>query len=288
MDAGGRRVAKGADADRFASPWRVMTAPRAPLPAGADDHELATWLATEAGLVLLELRGQHGSEPADPAALKAEGDASSQRFLAAALAMARPDDAVLSEEAADVSARLAADRVWIIDPLDGTREFGEPPRDDWAVHVALVIGGHLAVGAVALPSASTTFSTSPVPSPPPRHEGPIRMLVSRTRAHPATVAASEALGAVLVPMGSAGAKAMAVVRGAADVYAHAGGQYEWDSAAPAAVAAAAGLHVSGIDGRPLGWNKPDPWSPDLLICRPELADRVVDAMRVALADQPGS
>ena len=113
------------------------------------------------------------------------------------------------------------------------------------------------------------------------------MLVSRTRAHPATVAASEALGAVLVPMGSAGAKAMAVVRGAADVYAHAGGQYEWDSAAPAAVAAAAGLHVSGIDGRPLTWNKPDPWSPDLLICRPELADQVVDAMRVALADQPG-
>ena len=265
----------------------AMTEPRTPLPVDADDHELATWLATEAGLVLLELRGRHGSAPADPAALKAEGDASSQRFLAAALERARPGDAVLSEEAADVSARVAAHRVWIIDPLDGTREFGEPPRDDWAVHVALVIGGHLGVGAVALPAASVTFSTAPVPTPPSHHDGPIRMLVSRTRAHPATVAASEALGAVLVPMGSAGAKAMAVVRGAADVYAHAGGQYEWDSAAPAAVAAAAGLHVSGIDGRPLTWNKPDPWSPDLLICRPELADQVVDAMRVALADQPG-
>ena len=256
------------------------------MPPDADDHQLATWLATEAGLVLLELRGRHGSEPADPVALKAEGDASSQRFLAAALARARPDDAVLSEEAADDPVRLTADRIWIIDPLDGTREFGEPPREDWAVHVALVIGGRLAVGAVALPAASLTLCTAPVAARPPHHDGPIRMLVSRTRAHPATLAAGESLGAVLVPMGSAGAKAMAVVRGAADVYAHAGGQYEWDSAAPAAVAAAAGLHVSGIDGQPLQWNKPDPWSPDLLICRPELADRVVEAMRVALADQP--
>lgn len=256
------------------------------MPPDADDHELAAWLATEAGVVLLELRGQHGSEPGDPAALKAEGDARSQRFLADALSRARPADAVLSEEAVDDPARLAADRIWIIDPLDGTREFGEPPREDWAVHVALVIGGRLVVGAVALPAASLTLSTAPLAAPPPHHDGPIRMLVSRTRAHPATVAAAKALGAVLVPMGSAGAKAMAVVRGAADVYAHAGGQYEWDSAAPAAVAAAAGLHVSGIDGRPLQWNKPDPWSPDLLICRPELADRVVDAMRVALADQP--
>jgi len=265
-----------------------MVDPMAAVPTGPDDHELATWLATEAGHVLLELRSRHGSEPADPSLLKAEGDAASQRFLAEALARARPQDAVLSEEAADAPARLSADRVWIIDPLDGTREFGEPPRDDWAVHVALVVGGRLEVGAVALPAASTTLSTASAPAIPAPTGGPVRMLVSRTRAHPATVAAAEALGAVLVPMGSAGAKAMAVVRGAADVYAHAGGQYEWDSAAPAAVASAAGLHVSGIDGQPLQWNKPDPWSPDLLICRPELADRVVDAMRIALADHPAT
>ena len=266
----------------------AMTEPLTALPVEADDHQLAAWLATEAGRVLTELRTGPAARSTDPGALKAEGDATSQRFLADALARARPDDAVLSEEAADVSHRLTARRIWIIDPLDGTREFGEPPREDWAVHVALVVEGRLTVGAVALPASSLVFGTDPPPPPPPPPAGPIRMLVSRTRAHPATVVAAEALGAVLVPMGSAGAKAMAVVRGDADVYAHAGGQYEWDSAAPAAVAAAAGLHVSGIDGRELVWNKSDPWSPDLLICRDDLAGRVVDAMRVALAQSPKS
>ncbi len=266
----------------------VMTEPLPPLPVDADDHQLAAWLATEAGRVLTELRTGGGARSTDPTALKAEGDATSQRFLADALAKSRPHDAVLSEEAADVSHRLTAERIWIIDPLDGTREFGEPPREDWAVHVALVVEGRLTAGAVALPASSLTFATEPPPLLPPRHAGPIRMLVSRTRPHPAILVAAEALGAIVVPMGSAGAKAMAVVRGDADVYAHAGGQYEWDSAAPAAVAAAAGLHVSGIDGRALVWNKSDPWSPDLLICRHDLADRVVAAVRVALAESPKS
>ena len=89
---------------------------------------------------------------------------------------------------------------------------------------------------------------------------------------------AEALGAELVAMGSAGAKAMAVVLGHADIYAHSGGQYEWDSCAPVAVAKAAGLHVSRIDGSELRYNQPDPYLPDLLICRPELAAEVLRAL----------
>jgi 3'(2'), 5'-bisphosphate nucleotidase len=177
---------------------------------------------------------------------------------------------VLSEEAGDDLRRLDADRVWIIDPLDGTREFGEPGREDWAVHVALVVSAVLVVGAVALPALGVVYATDDPPIVPDQR-GPLRVVTSRTRRPLETERIAAALGAEILLLGSAGAKAMAVVRGDADVYAHAGGQYQWDSAAPVAVAAAAGLHVSRLDGSPLVYNRRELALPDLLICRPELA-----------------
>jgi 3'(2'), 5'-bisphosphate nucleotidase len=256
-------------------------------PAPEADHLLAHDLATKAGRLLLELREAAGPSAAERWALRDDGDMGSHHFLVDELAAARPDDRVLSEEGVEDRRRLDARRVWIVDPLDGTREFGEIPRTDWAVHVALVVDRVLAVGAVALPAVGVTLSTASPPVVPPRDSAVApRLVVSRSRPHPATILAAEVLGADLVPMGSAGAKAMAVVRGDADAYAHAGGQYEWDSAAPAAVALAAGLHVSGVDGSELEWNKPDPWQPHLLICRPELAGPVVDAVQDALRRQP--
>jgi 3'(2'), 5'-bisphosphate nucleotidase len=197
----------------------------------------------------------------------------------AGLAEARPDDAVLSEEGVADPARLSARRVWIVDPLDGTREYGEVPRADWAVHVSLAIDGDPVAGAVALPARDLTLATDPAPPAPPAWGGPPRVLVSRSRPPAEAARVAEALGGELVPLGSAGAKAMAVVLGDADVYAHSGGQYEWDSAAPVAVARAAGLHASRLDGSPLVYNRPDPYLPDLLICRPDLADQVIAAAR---------
>ncbi|MGE0796078.1 MAG: 3'(2'),5'-bisphosphate nucleotidase CysQ [Acidimicrobiia bacterium] len=232
-----------------------------------DDHRLARELAAGAGALLLALRAE-GGRSADE--LRAAGDRRAHVQLAERLAAARPGDTVFSEEAADDLGRLDADRVWIIDPLDGTREFGEPGRADWAVHVALVVGGIASVGAVALPALGVVYATDDPPTVPPR-SGWLRVVTSRTRRPPETARIAAALGAEVVLLGSAGAKAMAVVRGDADVYAHAGGQYQWDSAAPVAVAAAAGLHVSRLDGSPLVYNGPDPALPDLLVCRPELA-----------------
>lgn len=240
-----------------------------------DDHELAARVAHDAGRLLLELRETSD----DPATLRAAGDAQANELILDALRRARPDDPILSEESADDLARLAASRVWIVDPLDGTREFGEKGRDDWAVHVALVIDGVAAIGAVALPARDLVLATSPAPSLAPRGTGPIRLVVSRTRPPAVTERVQAALDAELVPMGSAGAKTMAIVLGDADVYAHAGGQYQWDSAAPVAVARAAGLHTSRLDGSPLRYNDPDPFLPDLLVCRPELAGRVIEAAR---------
>jgi len=242
----------------------------------SDDHADAARLAEDAGQLLLGLRAHIGDRPAD--AVRDEGDRRSNELLLEHLARLHPTDAVLSEEAADDPARLAAPRVWVIDPLDGTREFGEPPRTDWAVHVALVCGHEPVAGAVALPARGLVLSTgAPRAAPPPT--GRPRLVVSRTRPPASTALLAEALGAELVPMGSAGAKAMAIVLGEADVYAHSGGQHEWDSAAPVAVAQACGLHCSRLDGSPLRYNQPDPWLPDLLICRPELAERVIDALR---------
>ncbi len=178
----------------------------------------------------------------------------------------------------DDRVRLERRRVWIIDPLDGTREYGEPQRDNWAVHVALAIDGRPAVGAVALPADNLTAHTGQPPELAPPTACPIRLAVSRTRPPACAQQLGARLDATLVPMGSAGAKATAVVRGAADVYAHSGGQYEWDSCAPAAVAASAGLHVSRLDGSALRYNQPEPYLPDLLVCRPELAGVVLSAL----------
>ena len=245
------------------------------MPATAADHALAHHVATETGELLLDLRARLTAEGASPRRLKDEADQAAHRHIMGALGAAAPHDAVLSEEGKDDPVRLSADRVWIVDPLDGTREFGEPPRTDWAVHVALVERGEPVAGAVALPAQGLTLSTAHPPPLAPRDDGPTRLVVSRTRPPAAAERLAVALEGRLVEMGSAGAKAMAVVVGTVDVYAHSGGQYEWDSCAPAAVAAAAGLHTSRLDGTPLVYNEPDPYLPDLLICRPELAERVL-------------
>lgn len=239
-----------------------------------DDHDLAARLAEVAGKLLLDVRA---SGLVTGKALGAAGDQTANQFLCHAIRAMRPDDGLLSEEEKDSAARLAKSRVWIIDPVDGTREYGEA-RADWAVHVALAVDGEARLGAVALPGLGLVIRSDqpqPLPPAPPTP----RMVVSRTRPAAEAMAVAEAIGAELLPMGSAGAKAMAVVRGEADIYLHTGGQYEWDSCAPAAVAAAHGLHVSRIDGSALKYNQADVYMPDLLICRPEWAGRVLALVR---------
>ena len=250
-----------------------------PLPADADDHQLAAWTATEAGRLLEQVRtqGLTGRE------LKDAGDLAAHELLMSLLAEHRPDDAILSEEehrgTESRHDRHTADRVWIIDPLDGTREFSEPPRDDWAVHVALWERGELVAGAVAQPGIGRTFDTGAPPVVPPSTSPHARVVASRSRPPAFVQALVEHLGGEMVPMGSAGAKVMAVVRDVADAYVHAGGQYEWDSAAPVAVARAAGLFTSRIDGSPLVYNQDDVMLPDLVVCRPELAEQILDFIR---------
>jgi 3'(2'), 5'-bisphosphate nucleotidase len=285
----------------------------------SDDDRLAHELAAEAGRRLLALRAA-GGEPDD---LRKAGDRTSHEFLTAELARRRPGDVVLSEEGADNPARLTAGRVWIVDPLDGTREFGEAGRTDWAVHVALfqqtrgqqtrgqqtrgqqtrgqqtrgqqtrgqqtrgerAAGepGALTAGAVALPAQDQVLSTvSPPPAPPSaRPAGRLRIVVSRTRPAPFLPRMAELLGADLIPLGSAGAKVAAVLNAECDAYVHAGGQYEWDSAAPVAVARAAGFHASRIDGSGLFYNQPDLLMPDILVCPPVLAGPLLDAIQSA-------
>jgi 3'(2'), 5'-bisphosphate nucleotidase len=297
----------------------------------ADDHALAHDLAERAGRLLLDLRAEAG----DPDVLRNAGDRQSHEFLMAELAKARPDDAVLSEEGIDDKARLTADRVWIVDPLDGTREFGEPGRTDWAVHVALWTrnpaeaegeaaaagnagaageptplrnagaAGELTAGAVALPAQGTvlsTLSTSDIAERPDRRgdfrrpsegasaeifpsgsgaERCLRLVVSRTRASQLVKDVAALLNAELVPCGSAGAKAATVIQGENDVYLHSGGFYEWDTAAPVAVARAAGLHVSRIDGSDVAYNQENPLLPDILVCRPAIAGLLLNAIREA-------
>ncbi|WOK36358.1 3'(2'),5'-bisphosphate nucleotidase CysQ [Sphingomonas sp. C3-2] len=235
------------------------------------DVALAIRIAGAAGEILLTLQK---SGLFEDKALGKAGDSLANAFIIAALKAQRPGDAILSEEEQDNAERCQVQRVWVVDPLDGTREYSEK-RTDWAVHIALAIDGKPAVGAVALPGLGITLS-SDTPPPLAPEANPPRMLVSRTRPAAEAMAVAEALGAELVPMGSAGAKAMAVVRGEADIYLHTGGQYEWDNCAPAAVALAAGLHVSRIDGAPLVYNCADPYLPDLLICHSERAAQILE------------
>lgn len=250
------------------------------------DHLTAAATAFEAGQLLLGLRQEDEPArdgrppPAEPA------DVSSNELILRRLADMSPGDAVLSEEADDVGDRRHAARVWIVDPLDGTREFGERARHDWAVHVALVEAGVLTAAAVALPARAMLFSTAARFPAPARPEGPPRIAVSRTRPPAEAAAIAEALAAELVPMGSAGAKAMAVILNEVDGYVHSGGQYEWDSAAPVGVALANGLHASRLDGSPLAWNQDHPWQPDLLICRGQLAPLILEVTR-ARGAMPG-
>lgn len=275
----------------------------------ADDHALAARIAEDAGRVLVELRRSPGDTPLTGSEVGRQGDRRSHELIVAALAAARPDDAVRSEEAVAARAPSAGAgpdaggrpdggaRVWVVDPLDGTREYAEG-RADFAVHVALVVGAEPVVGAVALPAEGLVFATADpatsdpattdpaaaaghplsVAGLPPRPDGPVRVAVSRTRPPVEAQRLMRRLGAELVPMGSAGVKVMAVVRGAVDAYVHGGGQYEWDSAAPVAVARAHGAHASRLDGSPLRYGRPDPWLPDLLVCRPELLDTIIDAL----------
>ncbi|WAT17060.1 3'(2'),5'-bisphosphate nucleotidase CysQ [Aurantiacibacter sp. MUD11] len=245
-----------------------------------DDAALAAHLAECAGRILLEVRA---SGMFEGKALGKAGDETANQFLVHALRQQRPDDGLLSEESKDTEERLSKSRVWIVDPVDGTREYGEA-RSDWAVHVGLAVDGEPVTGAVALPGLDGGMVLrTDQPGPLPAAADKPRLVVSRTRPAAEAVAVAEAIGGELVGMGSAGAKAMAVVRGEAEIYLHSGGQYEWDSCAPAAVAKAHGLHISRIDGSALVYNQRDTYLPDLLICRPEWAERVLAEVRALAA-----
>ena len=245
------------------------------------DAQLAAHLAEIAGRILLEVRDCGMFEGK---ALGKAGDQTANQFLVHALREQRPDDGLLSEESKDTKERLNKSRVWIVDPVDGTREYGEA-RSDWAVHVGLAINGVATIGAVALPGldGGTVLRTDQPQTLPEPAEKP-RLVVSRTRPAAEAVAVAEKLGGELIGMGSAGAKAMAVVRGEAEIYLHSGGQYEWDSCAPVAVAAAHGLHCSRIDGSPMVYNQDNTWLPDLLICRPEYAEAALAHVREMAKD----
>ncbi len=238
-----------------------------------DDHRTARELALAAGELLLTLRAAQAM--GDPDELRRAGDRRSNDFILGELRDRCAGDHILSEEAPDDLARVDAARVWIVDPLDGTREFGEIGRTDWAVHVALLVDGHLAAGAVALPARGQVFCTDDPPAPVRYADRVPRIAVSRTRPGPLAAELARRLDGTLEPMGSAGVKAMAVLTGDADIYAHSGGQYVWDSAAPVAVAMTAGLHASRLDGSALVYDAASTWLPDLLICRPELSERVL-------------
>ena len=239
-----------------------------------NDHQLAAWLATEAGERLVELRAELSGQRLAPFAVGARGDAAAHEFIEAALNEHRPDDMVLSEESMDDRRRLQHRRVWIVDPLDGTREFSVPGRTDWAVHVALVADETPIAAAVALPAQGITLATEPAPPTPPVATPP-RVVTSRSRPGRLARQIADVIGAEIVQLGSAGAKAAAVVRGQAEVYAHASGLHEWDLCAPAAVAAAAGLHVSHLSGAELRFNQPDTYISDFVICHPDFAPAVL-------------
>jgi len=242
------------------------------------DQQLASRVATEAGVMLVNLRDELVAEGVHYWDLKDEGDVAGHRYIMSALTASRPDDVILSEEAADNRKRLSADRVWIIDPIDGTNEFAEHPRHDWAIHIALWESGELTAASVALPTLGITFDASPAAVVPPSTREKPLLVTSRSRNPYCAVMVANALGCDVARLGSAGAKAMAIVMGEADIYVHDGGMYQWDSAAPAAVAKAAGLHVSRIDGSELKYNQESLWLPDFLVCRIELAEPALKAL----------
>ena len=262
---------------------------------GLTDAALAAEVATDAGKLLLAVREELGFD--DPYDLGDAGDKRANVLILDRLQRDRPDDAVLSEEAVDDLSRVHADRVWIVDPVDGTREFSWPGRTDWAVHVALwqrfgAAGaathshdGGITDAAVALPARGEVYRTDTVTAPPPRRRGPLRITASASRPPAVLWRLRDRMDIQMVRIGSAGAKAMAVVRGDVDAYVHAGGQWEWDSAAPAGVVRAAGLHASRLDGSPLIYNRRDPYLPDLLMCRAELADVLLDGISSAYRDR---
>ena len=241
------------------------------------DGDLAAHLADQAGKILLQVRA---SGMFEGKSLGKAGDQTANQFLVHALRQQRAEDGLLSEEEKDNADRLEKERVWIVDPVDGTREYGEE-RTDWAVHVGIAVNGAPDLGAVALPGLDVVLR-SDQPGEIPAAPEKLRMVVSRTRPAKEATGVCEAIGGELVPMGSAGAKAMAILRGEADIYLHSGGQYEWDSMAPAAVALGWGLHASRIDGSPLVYNQQDVYMPDLLICRKEHADMVLEKVRAFL------
>ncbi len=228
--------------------------------------------------MLVELRDELVAEGIHYWDLKDEGDIAGHRYIMSALTAARPDDVILSEEAADNRKRLSADRVWIIDPIDGTNEFAEHPRHDWAIHIALWESGELTAASVALPTLGITFDASPAPVVPPSKRDKPLLVTSRSRNPYCAVMVANALGCDVARLGSAGAKAMTIVMGEADIYVHDGGMYQWDSAAPSAVAQAAGLHVSRIDGSELKYNQESLWLPDFLVCRTEFAEAALKAL----------
>lgn len=255
------------------SPCGTLSAGGLPAEESVTDHDLAEELAVEAGRHLLALRAD--SDVSGGRALGTRGDQAAHELLLARLGEQRPADNVVSEHGVSGPSRPSGSRTWIVDPLDGTREFGEAGRSDWAVHVALAEGHRLVAGAVALPAREMVLSTTNLPQWTDGGERRLRIAVSRSRPPAFVSALATALDAETVPMGSAGVKITAVVRGEVDAYVHAGGQYEWDSAAPVAVARAAGMHTSRIDGSELVYNRIDPWLPDLVVCRPELANRLL-------------
>lgn len=262
-----------------------VVSPAAPeLTDDLTDAELAADLAADAGKLLLQVRAEIGFD--QPWTLGEAGDRQANSLLLRRLQAERPGDAVLSEEAHDDLARLKSDRVWIIDPLDGTREFSTPGRDDWAVHIALWRRSsngqpEITDAAVALPArGNVVYRTDTVTSgaAPAGVPGTLRIAVSATRPPAVLHRIRQTLAIQPVSIGSAGAKAMAVIDGYVDAYLHAGGQWEWDSAAPAGVMLAAGMHASRLDGSPLRYNQLDPYLPDLLMCRAEVAPILLGAI----------
>ncbi len=253
------------------------------------DRQLALDVSEKAAQNLLRIRREGFLKGESGRALSDVGDRISEEIIRSMIESERPDDAILSEEQmTEDQRRFYAERVWIIDPLDGSREFGTEANADWAIHVALwnrsqsdtngFHEGKIALSVVTIPATGETYTSFWTQKRDYDIETPIRIVVSNTRAPEWLSDLGAYLNVTLLPRGSAGVKAMEVVAGRADAYVHSGGQYEWDSAAPVGVSLAAGLHASRLDGTPLRYNQPDPYLPDLVICKKTLAPLLLEAI----------